>query len=346
FFQAEDGIRDFHVTGVQTCALPIFYYQLLTGEADSTSPAETLVLGTNDRTFVSQGLQAGARLRRGALGFEHELRAGARLHHDSAERLHTEDGYLMMSGAMVPSSGETLVTRDATGSATALAMWLQDQATRGRLTLTAGLRAELIASRSEDPMNPDLDESERYAVLIPGGGGFFAVTDWAGVLAGVHRGFVPVAPGQGDSASPESSINYEVGARIARPRLRAELIGFFNDYSNLKGTCSFSSGCSDAQVEDEYDGGAVHVWGAEATARGEVPLGGSLWLPLSASYTFTRSAFQTGFMSENPEWGEVEEGDEVPYLPRHQLAAEVALRGERWETAIGARHISSMRDVA
>src|SRR6266511_5574334 len=23
FFQAEDGIRDFHVTGVQTCALPI-----------------------------------------------------------------------------------------------------------------------------------------------------------------------------------------------------------------------------------------------------------------------------------------------------------------------------------
>src|SRR5690606_11825553 len=27
FFQAEDGIRDFHVTGVQTCALPIFGYK-------------------------------------------------------------------------------------------------------------------------------------------------------------------------------------------------------------------------------------------------------------------------------------------------------------------------------
>src|SRR5690606_40128417 len=27
FFQAEDGIRDFHVTGVQTCALPIFDIQ-------------------------------------------------------------------------------------------------------------------------------------------------------------------------------------------------------------------------------------------------------------------------------------------------------------------------------
>src|SRR5690606_41038870 len=27
FFQAEDGIRDFHVTGVQTCALPISLHE-------------------------------------------------------------------------------------------------------------------------------------------------------------------------------------------------------------------------------------------------------------------------------------------------------------------------------
>src|SRR5690606_31257812 len=29
FFQAEDGIRDFHVTGVQTCALPICAHQVM-----------------------------------------------------------------------------------------------------------------------------------------------------------------------------------------------------------------------------------------------------------------------------------------------------------------------------
>src|SRR5690606_40493927 len=32
FFQAEDGIRDFHVTGVQTCALPISLPLLGEGE--------------------------------------------------------------------------------------------------------------------------------------------------------------------------------------------------------------------------------------------------------------------------------------------------------------------------
>src|SRR5690606_40654885 len=30
FFQAEDGIRDFHVTGVQTCALPISLASFIT----------------------------------------------------------------------------------------------------------------------------------------------------------------------------------------------------------------------------------------------------------------------------------------------------------------------------
>ena len=29
FFQAEDGIRDYKVTGVQTCALPIYYEHML-----------------------------------------------------------------------------------------------------------------------------------------------------------------------------------------------------------------------------------------------------------------------------------------------------------------------------
>src|SRR5690606_40994452 len=32
FFQAEDGIRDFHVTGVQTCALPIYHRAVVPGE--------------------------------------------------------------------------------------------------------------------------------------------------------------------------------------------------------------------------------------------------------------------------------------------------------------------------
>src|SRR5690606_40099995 len=38
FFQAEDGIRDFHVTGVQTCALPISYFKAVIQTIDEKKP--------------------------------------------------------------------------------------------------------------------------------------------------------------------------------------------------------------------------------------------------------------------------------------------------------------------
>src|SRR5437016_7737913 len=47
FFQAEDGIRDWSVTGVQTCALPIFEEQLLTRPAWNDSVLKYRIDGTS-----------------------------------------------------------------------------------------------------------------------------------------------------------------------------------------------------------------------------------------------------------------------------------------------------------
>src|SRR5690606_39378752 len=52
-FQAEDGIRDFHVTGVQTCALPIW-----NRETDYAVPVPPK-LGTPGNLTVHQALQQG-----------------------------------------------------------------------------------------------------------------------------------------------------------------------------------------------------------------------------------------------------------------------------------------------
>ena len=43
FFQAEDGIRDYKVTGVQTCALPISPKNQVTGFLGAGVPVETQV---------------------------------------------------------------------------------------------------------------------------------------------------------------------------------------------------------------------------------------------------------------------------------------------------------------
>src|SRR5690625_2386584 len=50
FFQAEDGIRDGHVTGVQTCALPICFSGELRG------PAETFFVAEFAREFIRVAL--------------------------------------------------------------------------------------------------------------------------------------------------------------------------------------------------------------------------------------------------------------------------------------------------
>src|SRR5690606_40225300 len=49
-FQAEDGIRDFHVTGVQTCALPIFS-AINTGSSFIPSDQDSLVNSGTGRNY-------------------------------------------------------------------------------------------------------------------------------------------------------------------------------------------------------------------------------------------------------------------------------------------------------
>src|SRR5690606_2954031 len=48
-------------------------HDILTGEADSTTPEEALVFGTNDRTFVSQGVQVESKFRAGNESLKNEV---------------------------------------------------------------------------------------------------------------------------------------------------------------------------------------------------------------------------------------------------------------------------------
>src|SRR5690606_39380715 len=59
FFQAEDGIRDFHVTGVQTCALPISGDTRFTTAASMAAVPEPVMIMTSPwvwKTFLSSAV--------------------------------------------------------------------------------------------------------------------------------------------------------------------------------------------------------------------------------------------------------------------------------------------------
>ncbi len=44
------------------------------------------------------------------------------------------------------------------------------------------------------------------------------------------------------------------------------MVGFFNDYKDLTGTCTLSGGCDEDNEGQQFNGGAVWVYGLEATA--------------------------------------------------------------------------------
>src|SRR5690606_41151818 len=61
-FQAEDGIRDFHVTGVQTCALPIWLRYSLSDSSVSIDIAHKLGEISRSLNCVGQVSKKSARL--------------------------------------------------------------------------------------------------------------------------------------------------------------------------------------------------------------------------------------------------------------------------------------------
>src|SRR3712207_8789700 len=66
FFQAEDGIRDIGVTGVQTCALPIFPPPVLGYWLKTSLLTTSLLLQTAQRWPLPRGI-LGCSLRRAAI---------------------------------------------------------------------------------------------------------------------------------------------------------------------------------------------------------------------------------------------------------------------------------------
>jgi Fe(3+) dicitrate transport protein len=318
-------------------------YAVLTGAEDTLSSAETLILGTNARSFVSQGAQLVARTDQAWLGALHSIELGTRLHRDEVVRYHYEDGYDMRAGQLVPAAMERAITLDSTGSTIAWASHYQHKLTLGDWQATAGLRAELMATEYDDHMSDNVSRDD-FFVLLPGAGVVWQALPALAALAGVHRGFVPVSPGQ-TGASPERSVNYEAGVRWLDLGTNVEIIGFFSDYQNLLGTCTFSSGCDSEQVGEDFDGGAVHAYGVESLVSSAPAIGRDLRLPLRLGYTFQRSTFQSSFSSDNPQWGDVMRGDEMPYLPVHQLQVQAGVAGAGWDVALSGRYLGAMRDT-
>lgn len=316
----------------------------------ANSPDNALRVRNNNRAYFAEGLQSVFGLDiEGDVG--HAIEAGIRWHRDEESRYQDDDRFRMQNGRMVLTSDGAPGTQDnRVGEAEAWSAFIQDDIRIGRWILSPGLRYEHIELERVDFARTPLGRTQAPTAIrtatvdawIPGFGATYLMNDALTLFASVHRGFNP--PGPGSNADVEESINTEFGLRYAKDAINAELVGFWNDYDNLVGTCTASTG-GNCNLGDQFDGGEARIRGIEASA-GYTAEAGRFAIPMRVAYTYTDASFRNSFNSSFEEWLTVRAGDELPYLPEHVVHLGTGLVAEGWRLDLNANYLDAMRTVA
>jgi Fe(3+) dicitrate transport protein len=324
---------------------------VLRGEIDDETGG--LAIRNNRRDYRSEGLDVLMDWHLPTRSFDQQFQLGLRFHRDSEDRYQEEDRWSMVEGRMrFEELGRPASQANRIDEAEALAFFVSDSIYAGRWTVSPGLRVERIDFLRSDYGKNDpgrtgaslVRKANEVTEVLPGLGVNFAAGRSWNVFGGVHRGFAPPGPGQDPATESEESWNYELGLRVGRPAGRAKIVAFYSDYSNLLGRDTLSSGGEG--TGDAFNGGAVDVVGAEVALDYDLGIArrGSWSVPLSLVYTYTHGEFLTSFLTKFPDWApEVTAGDELPYLPQHQLGARAGLSSRRWDAFLDLAYVDAMR---
>jgi Fe(3+) dicitrate transport protein len=163
------------------------------------------------------------------------------------------------------------------------------------------------------------------------------------IFGGIHKGFSPPTSKEGEQ--PEESVNYELGSRFTLGNFSGELVGFFNDYSNLLGSDLAATGGTGSL--EQFNAGEVNVTGLEVLLNyNALNNHKKLRLPITVAYTLTNAEFRSSFDSPNDIWGEVTKGDEMPYIPKHQFNVLISLEHPSYELNLSGRYNGAFRTKA
>lgn len=322
--------------------------QALLDGADSAAGA--IQIRNNSRTYFARGIQAVANTRVQIGAASHELQFGFRLHEDEEDRLQRNDTYQQLAGQLILSSfGLEGNAGNEIGKAQAWAAYIQDRIEWGDWTLTPGLRYENIDlsrnryfTNSADPSSRDPDNfrdsrTNSVDIWLPGMGVIYSMSENTQWIAGIHRGFS--TPGNQPGVDPEESTNYEFGIRHQVDKFGIEAMFFFNDYENLVGVCTFSSG-NDCEPGSAFNGDGVHIPGLELTANTRWESNSGWEFPLQLTYTWMKPEFQTNFNSDF--FGNVEKGDPVPYIAENQLWLSAGMISGPWAFYLSSNYLDSI----
>ena len=321
-------------------------------QGDNDTPEDAFGVKANNRKYYSQGIQTVGKFFWGTQNVQ-SLELGLRFHQDEEDRFQWEDRFAIQNGEMkrttVAIKGSNA---NRVASADALAAHALYKITFDKLTLTPGLRYEYIKLRREDFGKEDANRTgidlatreNTVDVWIPGIGANYRFSQNLSFFGGIHKGFAP--PGSSDGQKPEESVNYELGSRFLIGGLNGEIVGFYNDYSNLLGSDLAASGGTGTL--DQFNAGKVIVNGLEVLLNYDILYNSSasINLPLTFAYTYTNSEFQTSFESSDAIYGNVTKGDEIPYIAKNQFTVTASLTHKKFDLSLSGRYTDAFRTQA
>ena len=323
------------------------YFDILTGRTNRVGDA--LWVRANNRSYLSRGAQMKAEHSIWLEGGKFDNEIGARVHYDEEDRFQWDDSYSMVDNKMIlyrPGVHGEQANRIT--SAKTYSLYLLSKLKYKDFTINAGLRYEDIRLLKKDYTKEDLDRTGKVReetpndarALIPSVGVNYQICKTLSAFAGVHKGFAP--PSAEWYQKPESSINSEVGLRFFDGRFRAEVIGFYNDYKHMLGSDLAASGGTGSL--DQFNVGKAKIGGLESLFSGDIlPEGKAVKLPFQLSYTFTNTKIGNDF--ESSSWGVVKNGDEIPYIYKHTLNAQLGVSYKMFELNMGINYKSDMRTI-
>jgi len=298
-------------------------YQAILDGGDSSEGG--VRLRDNNRQYYSRGVALKLDIQAGM----HDLEMGLRFHQDEEDRLQQDDNYTQTGGVLVlDAEGVLGAAGNRVAQAEALAFYVHDTITMGDWIVTPGIRFEDIeltrrefTGGSDRVLDATKNRDNSVTALLPSLGALYQMNDSLSLLAGIHSGFG--SPTSKEGTQEEESTNYEFGGRYQSDELSVELIGFMNDYDNLVGECTASSGGSDCTIGDTFNGGAAMVKGLEFSLNNRFDLGSSVSMPIAFVYTYSDAQFDSTFDSEF--FGDVDAGDNIPYIPEQQMTLTVGV---------------------
>ncbi len=325
------------------------YFQLISGEQDS--PSDALLVKANNRKYISKGVQTKLDYHWMGEHTFHDIEIGLRYHYDEEDRYQWVDGYNITNGIMNRTSEGTPGTdANRISDARAFASFALYKLKYKDLTITPGLRYEDISLGRTNYGSNDIDRTgtdisfreNNSSVWIPGIGFNYNFNRFS-IFGGVHKGFSPPTSKEGEKA--EESINMELGSRFTFNGISGEIIGFYNDYSNLLGSDLAATGGTGSL--EQFNAGEVNVQGVEVLLNYDfLAENKSLKLPITLAYTYTDTEFKSSFGSAEDIWGEVTTGDELPYISKHQFNAGLSLDHPLFNINISGRFNGEFRTKA